>query len=394
MATLLEEIRKARGWTQTHLSEVLGYTQSWVSKVIQGKQSLTLDQVREVCSTLDIPLDLIRLGDPIESKEEEEPTYRRDFGKLALVALLPVPRTSSVAAESTAQTLTAITGQQRRLDATMRSRDLIDGVRAHLNLAFTAYQSATGPHSASVAAAVSEAAGFAAWLSMDMLDLGSARTYYRRATAAAKAAGNDLLAAYMTGSLASFEIDAASDPLLGLAMIREARKNLDRTPESSTPTAWLESLEALAHASGPRPDESAATKALTRAEQAIARADGPPPWPWVFPFDLTKLARTRASVAVRLGQGDEAARAFAESLPATQPAPKQAALTTLEVAAATRQRGEVDQAFQLALNALDIGIGYQSERVLQRARQFRYDYSGPSSVTISRFDDRLRTTLA
>ncbi|MGI5170049.1 helix-turn-helix domain-containing protein [Spirillospora sp. CA-253888] len=60
MATLLEEIRKARGWTQTDLGEALGYSQSWASKVMRGDLSLTLDQVRAACRTLDIPTDLLR----------------------------------------------------------------------------------------------------------------------------------------------------------------------------------------------------------------------------------------------------------------------------------------------------------------------------------------------
>ncbi|WP_308211269.1 helix-turn-helix domain-containing protein [Actinomadura rupiterrae] len=51
MATLLEEIRKARGWTQADLGEALGYTQSWASKVLRGDLSLTLDQVRVVSRT-------------------------------------------------------------------------------------------------------------------------------------------------------------------------------------------------------------------------------------------------------------------------------------------------------------------------------------------------------
>jgi transcriptional regulator with XRE-family HTH domain len=389
----MEEIRKARGWSQTDLAEAVGYTQSWASKVIRGETSLTLQQVRVIVRRLGIPVELLRLGDPDEGKKEGIPTNRRQFGAMAFLAVLPLPNTTKVTNESTAQTLTTITGQQRRLDATFRSRDLIDGVRAHLEMAVKAYQGA-GPHSAPVAAAVSEAAGFAAWLSMDMLDLGSARSYYRQAIAAARAADNDLLAAYMTGSLAAFEIEAASDPLLGLAMINEARGYLDKTPGRGTPTAWLASLEALAHASGPRPDEEEATQALRRAERAIAEADGPPPWPWVYPFDSAKLARTRASVAVRLGHGKEAMQAFADSLPTNQPAPKQAALTSLEVATAMCQRGEVEQAFSLALGALDIGISYQSERVLQQARRFRYRYGGALSPAIVRFDDRLRTTLA
>ncbi|MFI0452464.1 helix-turn-helix domain-containing protein [Actinomadura sp. 6N118] len=388
----MEEIRNARGWSQADLGEAVGYTQSWASKVIRGETSLTLDQVRAIARVLDIPTHLLRLGDPDESKEEEDPTNRRQFGTMAMLGLLPLPRTNKVSNTATAETLTTITGQQRRLDATFRSSDLIDGVRAHLDMAIRAHQNA-GAHAMPIAAAVSEAAGFAAWLSMDMMDLGSARTYYRRAIAAAQAADNDLLAAYMTGSLATFEIDAASDPLLGLAMLKQARTYLDRTSGGSTPAAWLEALEALAHSSGPRPDEKAATRALLRSEAAIKTADSPPPWPWVFPFDDAKLARTRASVAVRLGQGEQAVRAFAESLPTKQPAPKQAALTTLEVATAQAQRGDVEQAFGLAMGALDIGISYNSERVLQKARQFRYSYSGPSGSAVARFDDRLRSTF-
>ncbi len=102
---------------------------------------------------------------------------------------------------------------------------------------------------------------------MDMLDLGSARTYYRQAITAAKLAKNDVLAVYMTGSLAAFEIDAADDPLLGLAMIAKARETLPLSA-GSTPTAWLASLEALAHASNP-----------TRTSTPQLRHSGPPSTP-------------------------------------------------------------------------------------------------------------------
>jgi len=34
--TLLEEIRRAHGWKQAELAGVLGYSQSWVSKVYAG----------------------------------------------------------------------------------------------------------------------------------------------------------------------------------------------------------------------------------------------------------------------------------------------------------------------------------------------------------------------
>jgi hypothetical protein len=55
------------------------------------------------------------------------------------------------------------------------------------------------PFAADVAAAVSEAAGFAAWLHADMHDVGTARSYYRLAIERARLSGQRLLAGYMLG---------------------------------------------------------------------------------------------------------------------------------------------------------------------------------------------------
>jgi hypothetical protein len=127
----------------------------------------------------------------------------------------------------------------------------------------------------------------------------------------------------------------------------------------------------------------------------------PPPWPWVFPFDHAKLAGYRALVAVRLGRAADALAAFAESLPAAQPAPKQRAMVMLEVATAARQDGvgsrdghRVDEAFQLAGEALGAGVTYSSERVVERARRFRREYTGPVTTYVREFDEQLRSTVS
>src|SRR2546422_108068 len=75
------------------------------------------------------------------------------------------------------------------------------------------------------------------------------------------------------------------------------------------------------------------------ARAAGSAAAVPPPWPWLFPFDHAKLAGYRALVAVRLERPAEALAAFAESLIAVQPAPKQRAIIMLEVATAASQDG-------------------------------------------------------
>ncbi|QKW33198.1 helix-turn-helix transcriptional regulator [Actinomadura sp. NAK00032] len=94
--TLMDEIRKARGWSQTDLADAVGYTQSWASKVLRGETSLTLAQVRIIIRRLGIPPELLRFGD--HQIDEEDPTNRRQFGKLAALALCrhPVPRSPPV----------------------------------------------------------------------------------------------------------------------------------------------------------------------------------------------------------------------------------------------------------------------------------------------------------
>lgn len=393
-ATLLEEIRRAHGWTQKQLAAAVGYSQSWVSNVLRGRQALTIDQVRDISRKLGVPVHLLRFGD----SGGDDPTKRRDFGKAMALALVPLPARSEVD-ETTAPTLTAITGAQRRLDATSPARELARGVAAHIEMAnHLLTRARKSPFAVDIAAAVSEAAGFAAWLHADMHDIGTARTYYRLAIDRARFARQDLLAGYMLGSLAAFEIDG-DDPGLGLALIAEARRQIGEAP-NPTPRAWLDAIEALSLAAIGKAAE--ADGALLRAWKAIDKGSesAPVPWPWVFPFDQPKLAGYQALVAVRLNRPAEALAAFADSLSAAQPAPKQRATIMLEVATAARQDGmrqkdneRIDESFRLAAEALGIGIAYSSERVIEKARRFRRNYKGSSTSHVRNFDEQLRSTL-
>ena len=363
-AALLEEIRRAHNWTQKQLASAVGYSQSWVSNVLRGQQALTVDQVREISRKLGVPVHPLRFSDT----GGDDPTKRRDFGKAMALALIPLPARSEVD-ETTAPTLTAITGAQRRLDSTTPARDLARGVAAHVEMANHLLSRARkSPFATDIAAAVSEAAGFAAWLHADMHDIGTARVYYRLAIDRARLAKQGLLAAYMLGSLAALEIEG-DDPGLGLALIAEARRQIREAPHS-TPHAWLDSIEALSLAAiGKGAD---ADNALSRARKAVERTPelAPVPWPWVFSFDQPKLAGYHALVAVRLERPADALAAFADSLSATQPAPKQRATIMLEVATAARQDGmrkndseRIDESFRLASEALGIGIAYSSDPI-------------------------------
>jgi transcriptional regulator with XRE-family HTH domain len=392
---LLEEIRRARGWTQAELADEVGYSQSWVSKVMRGKQVLTIDQAREVSRRLGIPVHLLRFG-----LGGEDPAKRRDFGKAVALAVLAWPRLTETD-ERVVPALAGVTRAQRRLDATMCARELAPGVVAHVEMANRMLaRTRDAGLSVDVAAALSEAAGFAAWLHADMCDLGTARTYYRLAIGAARQAGHDLLAGYMLGSLAGFEIDNG-DHVSGLGLIGRAREQIAGS-EHPAPHAWLAAIEALGHAAG-RENSRAADEALNRAGDAVENslAQVPPPWPWMFPFDHAKLAGYRALACVRLGRPGDALAAFAESLAGAQPAPKQRAVVMLEVATAGRQEGvnhrdmaRIDETFRLAGEAMAAGMRYNSERVLQGSRQFRRGYAGPATAQVHDFDQRLRATFS
>jgi hypothetical protein len=121
----------------------------------------------------------------------------------------------------------------------------------------------------------------------------------------------------------------------------------------------------------------------------------------VYPFDHTKLAGYRALVCVRLGRAEQALVAFAQSLQAAQPAPKQRAVIMLDVATAARQEGtatrstaQIDEAFALAGQALATGQQYGSERVVERSRQFRRAYAGPITSQVREFHRRLQAALS
>lgn len=387
MPTLMASVRTARRWSQTELAEALGYSQSWVSRVVRGRQQLTIEQVRHIAERLRIPRGLLRLGG-------DDPTTRREFTKLLAAAGLGLsaPRAAEAATtdESPAAALRTITSAQRRLDATSPARDLARGAIAHLDLARRKLAESRGAAAAELAGVVSEAAGFAAWLHADMLDIGSARRFYRAAVNAARRTDNGLLAGYMTGSLAAFEIDR-QDADLGLRLVGEAKHDLGDRPHA-TARAWLSCIEAIAHAV--RRDSAETGRALAAAEVAVNENErnGPAPWPWVFPFDHAKLAGYRALAAVRLGQPRQAATAFAESLPTAQPAPKQQAVLMLEVATMHAQAGDQEEAFELATDALEVGVEYRSERIVQHARRFRRACEEPSTDLAREFDERLRAT--
>ncbi|MFV2195409.1 helix-turn-helix domain-containing protein [Nocardiopsis sp. LOL_012] len=402
MAAVLEGVREARGWSQGALARAIDYSQSWVSRVVNGQQSLTVPQVHDLALRLQIPLHLIRFAD---GPEPFGPAPRRGPGRPIAANTLFPPAPSGPAKppragtrhsvdETTTAALRAITGGQRRMDATAPARHLLPSAMAHVHLCEQMLGHAHGtPFFGALSGAASEASGFAAWLHADQGDMGSARAHYRTAVVRARQAGMRLLDVYMLGSLAAFETDTAEDPELGLGLVREAEHVLGPSAHP-TARAWLACVGALAHAG--LGERSEALRAIDRAERdAGGSANADPPWPWVFAFDQAKVAGYRALVGVRLRDPHQARTAFGETAVASSPpSAKQSAVLQVELASAHADAGDVDEAFRLLQEALSTGLRYGSERVVGRVRSFRRRYRGPRADCVDALDARLAALAA
>ena len=60
IGTLIRDARKLHGWTQAHLAEKIGTSQSAVNRIEKGGQNLSLDTVRRISEALDA--ELLTLG--------------------------------------------------------------------------------------------------------------------------------------------------------------------------------------------------------------------------------------------------------------------------------------------------------------------------------------------
>jgi hypothetical protein len=223
-----------------------------------------------------------------------------------------------------------------------------------------------------------------------MYDLGSARHHYGLAMTAAHKAGDPVLAAYMTGSLATFTAELG-DGTESLALVAAARRQLGLGAPPIA-DAWLWAVAALAHAAAH--DSRSTFAALDHCMTAIDRAPtgDAPPWPWVFAFSSAKVATYQLACAVRLGRPDLAFPAAAGSASLLAAPTKQAALWRLDHAEAHLQNDDVDAAFQIAAAVLDGPQARQSTRVIERARHLRRSFTNPRCPPAIRdFDERLRS---
>lgn len=301
-------------------------------------------------------------------------------------ATLPVPTEGR--GPAAAEAVTSITGQYRKLEAVTAAGSLLEPVLGHLRFVSRVVEKADSTRArADLAAAASEIAGFAGWLAYDVNDQPAALRYYQTAVAYAGQSGSKLLHAYMVGSMSLWA--TATD---GAEAIRLAERAKTIMP-SNAPTAaraWAATVEASAYASVG--NVSASLAALRRAEEDVEAGGScnEPSWPWVYPFDLTKVLAYRGSCAARLELPHVALPALQGALGAMEPSTKQRALSLADLAMTYTLTGEVEQACHSLSDAFAIGVQKDSAKVIERVREVRLRLSPwRGTPAIKQLDERL-----
>jgi DNA-binding XRE family transcriptional regulator len=379
--------RKAVGFTQESLAALLTVERSTVVRWEAGKSEPLAWLWPRLAAALEITpeqlIDLLAEGSANSADTDgqvEDDVNRRELLKVlgvgagtaalsgALDTYAPALRinpgiaASGAGATSTTgspvDAISGITVSYRSVEAYTPSRQLINPVRAHLDFIRLRLEDSDGIGIIPSWATVSEVAGLAAWLYMDLYDLKAARDHYRLAISHAKQSRHQLLASYMIGSLVQLAIELR-DSIQALQLAQQARHELpDNAPDMAR--AWILVMESLALGSSGEKEQ--AMRSFDKAHHLVSRADsGPPPvWPWVFAFDHGKVDAYRSLVLARNGHIDMSfdAGALGKS-------PKQHAINTVAIAHGMAKNGAIEEASLLAAQALDVGQKLGSERIVR-----------------------------
>lgn len=313
--------------------------------------------------TTDTELGFIRPQRGCTTGDVNRKTFLRTT--VGLGAGVAVARTAtapnSLAADDLAATIAGPTEHYRRMESTVSSEYLAPAAEGHLRLAKrVVHDKLRNSHGFAV---LSEIAGLSAWLAADRGDGAAARTRYMESIRFAEKSRNPLLVSYMTASLGHYAVESG-DPKQGLQLLNQAARNHDgHTPAAAR--AWLASLRAVAL--GAIGDGVSAVEALNEAQRLADRKPSAAQWPWVFAFSSAKVARYQSSALAKLGDLTGSRIAYTAAM-ATITAPKPQALAKVEHANLLVSFKQVDEACELAVDALQVGKAYGSERIVAGVR--------------------------
>ena len=229
-------------------------------------------------------------------------------------------------------------------------------------------------------------AGLRAWLLFDLADHQAADAWYDVAIRAAQEAEDHALHGWLFGArslIPSYQHDHRT----ALAFIE--RGQAAGPSAGATVNAWLHALEARAHA-GLR-DSTGFRTAQRRAERLVSRTsladrrhgmdfDGDA-------LNLTYYAGTSLLLLHQPGPAAEFLQTSLDTLPTAHA--KAQAILLLGLATGAAQRRRVDEASELACQALTIARGQPIMPILQRARDLRSQLGPRKASALAGLDERL-----
>ena len=270
--------------------------------------------------------------------------------------------------EATVHNLESVTAAFRRMYHTVAARDLIDDVAQHAQTTAGFWRRTADPElRQSLAAAASEITMLVG--RMSFFDLGrpsQAEPYYRDALEAAQEAKNQPLQAVVLGNQ-SFLPRSRGDFATALRLLDQAKRLV---PDDPLVGSWARALEAMTKAWAQEPAGSLV--ALEAAEGVLDEATPGAAPAWFDYYDRSRLAGFKGQVHIRLAQPETAHAVLEEAIGALSPdAAKQRACYLADQATVCVAEGEVDQACQLGIQALQLLGEVEYETGVQRVRELR-----------------------
>jgi tetratricopeptide (TPR) repeat protein len=270
--------------------------------------------------------------------------------------------------EATVHNLESVTAAYRRMYHTVAAHDLIDDVAQHAQTTAGFWRRTADPElRRSLAAAASEITMLAG--RMSFFDLGrpsQAEPYYQDALEAAQDAGDRPMQAVVLGNK-SFLPRSRGDFASALQLLDQAKRLV---PDDPVVRSWAMALEAMTQAWAQEPTQSLAT--LEAAETVLDAATPGAAPAWFDYYDRPRLAGFKGQVHIRLAQPETAHAVLEEAMGALDPdAAKQRACYLADRATVCVDEGEVDQACQLGIQALQLLGEVEYETGVQRVRDLR-----------------------
>ncbi len=375
LGALVRSLRNERGLTLMRLSEATGYSWQHLGAVERG-QAVPSEAAVVACERVLAAGGQLIAQFPAVVQEQASVRHGReaarrndmrhadedvDWARIGAAARRPSAVSSTVVEE-----LEQITDRQRRLYHELSSAEMLMSVEAHLNL-LAALMRGTQPDPIRhrIASAAVEAAGFTAWLWMDLGDQFKMGRLYEMAADLSTEAGNPALGSYVTAYRAlAAEACGRRDEALQHA---DAARHQAPSTVSRLTRSWLSAVSA--HTVALTGDSKHAIQLLVQASDDLDAAQGREQW--MYDFDQSALAAYRGQCHLRLAQPREAITAFETGLAALpQGSQRRGAVLAIGLAEACLARREPDAAVQHARDALTVYAARGSADGLRRVQRF------------------------